>query len=138
MIASICTKSDCMPLLACSSNDAISTSSCIRARGVRRSWEIPARIMVRSASIRAKSSTILLKLAFVSRISFGPNSGSGCGCFPCASRRAALLSRERGPLINVEITAAPSKVMTSVAVAQLTIGSVIGGSRRSSSKRNQY
>ena len=69
MIASICAMSDCMPSRASVDRLAISSSSCMRVSGVRRSCEMPARISARSDSTCCRSSTIWLKLRLASMIS---------------------------------------------------------------------
>ena len=138
MMASICPISDWMPSRASSDRLAISTSSCMRASGVRKSCEMPAKITARSDSTCFKSSTIWLKLRFASMISIGPFSGSGAGCLPLAMSRAAAVKRDSGKLIRLEMMAAPSSDSRDTRLAQPSHWKPVRPRRRSRSSISQY
>ena len=110
----------------------------MRASGVRRSCEMPARITARSFSTCARSSTIWLKLRFASTISCEPFSGSGAGFSPLAKARVAAVRRASGRLIRLEMSAAPSSDTRPTTLAQPSHCTRVRPARRSRSSISQY
>jgi len=118
MIASISSMSAVIAVVAIGSAPLISSARRRRDSGVLRSCEMPASTIARSRSMLCRSLAMRLKAAATVRISRGPSSGSGSGCWPrprrCAARRMAASGRAMLDAMRY----APTSASTSTAAIQ--------------------
>ncbi len=110
-----------------------------RAKGVRKSCEMPASISARSASILAKRSAMRLKPMLTSRISLVAANSSRVEVLKWPSRTwlAAYDRRLRGRLIRPAMTAAPDKDKAAAMLSQTSQPLPPKGLSRSGSICNQ-
>src|SRR5574343_151077 len=122
MVASSCTMSATMCSRAMSSITLISVSSRRRARGVRRSCEMPASITLRSCSSLASFWAMRLKPMFTSRISLVTTSSSRwlAAKSPSLTRLAAYDSCLSGRLISRAMAAAPASDSAPAVMSQMS------------------